>query len=130
MATSILSRSRIVKHPTLRRLASFALIPVFFSGSLQPPSLAAALPSHHLAGRSTTITVYDPQEVGHWDLPPDCAEDIRFASLRTYVGGTGRRMLAVTVTVYHLYGGTRRVGELQASLRCERSGVLRTGTSS
>jgi hypothetical protein len=41
-----------------------------------------------------------PPEFGH-----DCPEDIRSASLRTYTGGTGRRMLAVTVEAYEIHGG-------------------------
>jgi hypothetical protein len=85
----------------LATMVMFAIL-----GCLQPPSLADGLPSHDLAqDRSTTITIYDPQDTRPCDFPPDCAEDIRSVSLRTYTGGTGRRMLAIRVEAYKLYGG-------------------------
>ena len=91
-----------------RLLVLVPLTMVVVVGTLQPQSGAALLTGHD-SGRSrlATITIYDSQELE--ECPPeygeDCPEDIRSASLRTYTGGTGRRMLAVRVEAYELHGG-------------------------
>lgn len=42
-------------------------------------------------------------------MPPglraDCCEDIRYVSLRSYVGPAGRSMFAITAGMYELHGG-------------------------
>ncbi len=91
-----------------RHLVLLSLIAVVFVGSLQPPSIAAAPPSQdHKSDGATMTTVYDPQDLPECppELGADCPEDIRFASLRAYTGGTGRRMLAITVEAYEIHGG-------------------------
>jgi hypothetical protein len=94
-----------------RHLALIPVIAVVFTGSLQPSSLAATLPSHDLAGsHSTTITVYDPDDVPECDSHPFCVADIRFISERSFIGGTGRRMLAFTVAAYEPHEGVTEVG--------------------
>jgi hypothetical protein len=88
----------------MRRHVFVLLVMIAMLESPQHPSLAEAVPAHDLRGPgSSTITIYDPQDARPCDIPPKCAEDIRSVSLRTYTGGTGRRMLAVTVGAYKLH---------------------------
>lgn len=91
-------------------------------GSLQPSSPATTLPD---LGRSRleAITVTDPQDVEQYDTA-DCPLDIRSVSLRTYTGGTGRRMLAVTVGAYELYDSLVEIANIK--LRFDASGGPRS----
>ena len=114
-----------------RRFVLTPLFAVVFMASLQPSSVAAIPPAHSLKGAgSVTVTIYDPQDVT--ECPPevgaDCAEDIRSVSLRSYTGGTGRLMLAVTVEAYKLHGGLVVVESFKLrSMRAEDR--RQTGTS-
>jgi hypothetical protein len=67
----------------------------------------AARGSHEGGGRGSAhvIRIHDPSDVEACDTAPDCPEDIRYLSLRSYIGGAGRSMLAITVGAYELYGG-------------------------
>ncbi len=87
------------------------LLMVAIAGSLQPLSLAEALPAHDL-GRSglETITVYDPDDVEECTSAPYCVADVRFISERAFIGGTGRRMIAFTVAAYEPHEGVTEVG--------------------
>jgi hypothetical protein len=43
----------------------------------------------------------------------DCVPDIAFVTLRSYEGGVGRRMLAITVGTYELFGGLVEVANIK-----------------
>jgi hypothetical protein len=106
----------------MRQRLGVPLIMVAIMGSLQPPSLAAALPVpvHDLGpSRLGTITVYDPDDVPMCDTPPWCSADIHFISERSFIGGTGRRMLAFTVAAYEPH---EFVTEVSIKLRFDASG--------
>jgi hypothetical protein len=74
--------------------------------------------SAHRAGSigSRTITVSDPMDVEPCDLPPwseDCPIDIRTVSKRSFRNSAGRRMLAVRLEAYRLYGGLIYVANIR-----------------
>ncbi len=96
------------------------LVPLIsvFTGSLQPSSLASTLP-YLDRSRLGTITVTDPQDVEQCETA-DCPLDIRSVSLRTYTGGTGRRMLAATVGAYELFDSLVEIANIK--LRFDASG--------
>ena len=84
----------------MRRHLFVLLVLLAIMGSIEPPSHAAAPTLGRFAGSSsTTIAVFHPTSAP-CDTPPFCSADIRIASERSYIGGTGRRMLAVTVVAY------------------------------
>ena len=104
----------------MRWHVSVPLFMLAILGSLQSPSEAAVPPTHDVAGSgSTTITVYDPDDLAPCDIPPWCSADIRVASERNYIGGTGRRMLAVTVVAYEPHA---IVTEVSIKLRFDANG--------
>ena len=104
----------------MRRYVLVPLVMFTILGCLQPLSSAEGLPSHDLArSRSTTITVYDSNDLAACESPPFCSADIRLASLRSFIGGTGRRMLAVTVMAYEPHA---IVTEVSMKLRFDANG--------
>jgi hypothetical protein len=104
----------------MRQRLGVPLIMVAIMGSLQSPGPAAALPVLGLSpSRLGTVTVYDPDDVPVCDLHPFCSADIRSISLRSYTGGTGRRMLAVTIAAYEPH---EFVTEVSIKLRFDARG--------
>jgi hypothetical protein len=71
------------------------------------------------SGSSTTITVFDPDDLAPCDTPPWCSADIRIVSEWSFIGGTGRRMLVVTVVAYEPHA---RVTEVSIKLRFDAKG--------
>jgi len=75
---------------------------VGLSIGLLPPAAVAAASSAQSEGSSNShiITVYDSADAPCDMEPAFCWVDIRVATMRSYVGGTGRRMVAVTIVGY------------------------------
>ncbi len=93
--------------PSMPRPLACIPIAVVLVGSLQTLSTATSLSAPDDSGRShsRTIRIGDSVDLPPCEFPPNCPNDIRFVAMRTYTGGTGRRMGAVKVGAYELYGG-------------------------
>lgn len=66
--------------------------------------------------RAAWITIHDPQDVEVCEIPSDCPVDIRAVSKRHFATATGRRMLALRLHAYKLWGGLIYIANIKFRL--------------